>query len=138
MIIEEIKHIKSDKKELRKFGITMGIVLGLLGGVLLWRGKPASLYLFTIAAVFLFFGFALPRLLKPVHKFWMTLSILMGWVMTRVILIVLFYLIMTPIGLIARLCGKDFLGLEVNKKATSYWIPRNAIEREKSSYENQF
>ena len=58
--------------------------------------------------------------------------------MTRVILIILFYGILTPIGLIARLCGKDFLDKKVNKITKSYWILRTTAECDKKSYENQF
>ena len=138
MIIEEIKSIKSGRKELRNFGFTIGIALGLLGGLFLWRGKPYYPYCFIIAAVFLLLGFALPTVLKPFQKLWMTISILMGWLMTRVILIILFYGILTPVGLIARFCGKDFLDKKVNKNAKSYWIPRTTAECDKKSYENQF
>jgi len=138
MIIEEIKNIRSGKKELRQFGIIIGIACGLLGVLLWWRGKTSYSYSFIIAAAFLFFGFTVPTVLKPFQKVWMTISILMGWLMTRVILIILFYGILTLIGLIARFCGKDFIDKKVNKKAKSYWILRTTAESDKKSYENQF
>ena len=138
MIIEEIKSIRSGKKELRQFGIIIGIACGLLGVLLWWRGKTYYSYSFIIAAAFFFLGFTLPAALKPFHKVWMTISILMGWLMTRVILIILFYGILTPIGLIGRLCGKDFLDIKLNKKAPSYWVLRGKQEHDKKSYEQQF
>jgi hypothetical protein len=139
MIIEEIKSIKSGRKELRNFGFTIGIALGLFGGLLLWRGKHYYHYCFIISAVFIFLGVTLPAVLKPFHKLWMTLSIFMGWFMTRVILIILFYGILTPIGLTARcLYGKDFLDKAFNKNTNSYWITRKTAEYNKKSYENQF
>ena len=123
MINEEIRNIKSGRKELRKFGLTMGIVLGLLGGFTWWRGKGYFYYFFIISTLFFFFAFAFPSALKLVNKAWMTLAILMSWVMTRVILSLLFYLGITPMGFLARLFGKDFLGLKFNKNtAKSYWI----------------
>jgi len=138
MIIEEIKSIRSGRKELRNFGITIGIALGLLGGLFLWRGKTYYSYSFIIAAAFLFLGLTLPAALKPLHKVWMTISILMGWLMTRVILIILFYGILTPIGFIGRLCGKDFLDIKLIKNAPSYWVLRGKQEYDKKSYEQQF
>jgi hypothetical protein len=138
MIIEEIKSIKSSKKELRNFGITIGIALSLLGGLLFWREKTSYTYCFIVAAAFLFFGFVWPALLKPFHKIWMTMSILLGWLMTRVILIILFYGILTPIGFIARLCGNDFLDIKLNKNAPSYWVLRDNRRHDKKSYEQQF
>ena len=138
MIIEEINNIRSGRNELRKFGITMGIVLGLLGGFLLWRGKVYYPIFFIISTLFLFLGLVLPVLLKPIQKIWMVLALIMGWFMTRIILIILFYLIVTPIGLLARLFGKDFLNTKFNKNADSYWIPKKEAPFDKKNYENQF
>lgn len=138
MILEEIRNIKSDKKELRQFGITMGIVLALLAGLLLWRGKDYYPYLFMLSIVFLFIGLVLPVLLKPIHKIWMTLATLMGWFMTRLIIIIAFYLLVTPIGLLARLCGKTFLDTKFERNVNSYWIPRKTVKFDKKNYENQF
>ncbi len=138
MIIEEIKNIKSGKRELRKFGIVVGIVLGLLGVLFLWRGKDTYSYFLILSAAFLILGLAVPILLKPIHKVWMTLAELLGWLMTRVILSVLFYLVVTPIGLLARLSGKDFLDSKFDRNANSYWIPKGTVKFEKSNYERQF
>jgi hypothetical protein len=68
----------------------------------------------------------------------MTLAILLGWLMTRIILIILFYLVVTPIGLLAKLSGKDFLNRKFNREAQSYWIPRKATTTDKGNYEKQF
>ena len=138
MISEEIKNIKSGKKELRQFGITIAVVLGFLSSWFLWRGKDGGYLLLIISIVFLALGLFLPNLLKPLQKLWMTLAVLIGWLMTRVILIVLFYLVVTPIGVLARICGKDFLNRKFNKAAKSYWIPKKGTTPDKKSYENQF
>jgi hypothetical protein len=138
MLSEEIKNIKSGRSELKKFGITMGIVLGLLGGFLLWRGKVYYSTFFILSTLFFVLGLTLPVLLKPIQKIWMILAVLMGWFMTRIILIILFYLIVTPIGLLARLFGKDFLNTKFNRNLDSYWIPKKTVTFDKKNYENQF
>jgi hypothetical protein len=138
MISEEIKNIKSGRSELRKFGITIGIVLGLLGGFLLWRGKVYYSIFFIISTLFIVLGLTLPVLLKPIQKIWMILAVLMGWFMTRIILIILFYLIVTSIGLLARLFGKDFLNTKFDSNVLSYWIPKKTIKFDKRNYGNQF
>jgi hypothetical protein len=138
MIVEEIKTIKSSKSDLRKFGITMGIVLILFGGLFLWRDKDYYIYLFIIAAAFIIPGLAIPFVLKPIHKVWMTISIILGWIMTRVILSILFYLVVTPTSWLARLFGKEFLDLKIDKDASSYWIPRKELKLNKADYEKQF
>ena len=138
MIIEEIRSIKSGKRELRQFGITIGVVLGFLGAWFLWRGKEGSNLLLVTAALFFALGCIFPLLLKPVQKLWMSLAVLLGWLMTRVIVTILFYLVVTPIGILARLCGKDFLNTKLDKSAGSYWIRRKQTTPDKQAYEKQF
>jgi hypothetical protein len=138
MIIDEIRNIKSGKNELKKFGITIGIAFGLLSGFILWRGKISPVPFFIISALFIFLGLVLPVLLKPIQKVWMALSIILGWLMTRIILIILFYLIVTPIGLLARLFGKDFLNRKYDRDAPTYLIPKKETPFDKKNYENQF
>lgn len=133
---------KSDKmekkRELRKFGVTMGCAFALFGGLFLWRGKDFYPYLFALSAVFFFFGLVLPAALGPVFRAWMGLAHVMGSVMTRVMLTVLFYLVITPIAVIARTLGKDFLGERIDPDAGTYWIDRKEDEAPERNYEAQF
>jgi len=138
MIVEEIKNIKSGKSDLRKFGITMGIVLTLLGGLLLWHNKSYYIYLFILAAAFIIPGLAVPFVLKPIHKVWMTISIILGWIMTRVILSILFYLVVTPTNCVARLFGKQFLDLKIDKNVSSYWISKEEQKLNKADKKKQY
>ncbi|NOY39131.1 MAG: hypothetical protein GXO95_02550 [Nitrospirae bacterium] len=69
----------------------------------------------------------------------MTLAVLMGWVMTRLILFVLFFMVVTPIGLLARILNRDLLRLKIDRDScSSYWIPKRKEEVKKSDYERQF
>ena len=137
-IIEEIKNIKGDKSDWKKFGITMGVILTIIGCYLLWKKNNYYEYSLFLAVVFFMTGLMLPSLLKPVYKVWMALSVVMGFIMTRVIMVIIFYLIVTPIGLIASLTGKEFLDMKIDKSAKSYWIVREKIQKVKSDYERQF
>ncbi len=139
MLFEEIKNIKANRKELRKFGLTVGIALALLGGLLFWRQKDYALFFLIIAEFFLILSLIAPHLLKPIHKGWMAFSLLLGWVMTRVILFLLFFLVVTPIGLTARLLRKDFLDLRFEANSSeSYWLAKPKVRFKKSNYERQF
>jgi len=138
MLREEIKNIKSEKSDLRKFGISVGIVLGILGGLLWWRGKDYYVYFLIISATLITFGLVLPGILKPLQKAWMTLAVTLGWFMTRVILSILFYVVFTTIGLISRLSGRQFLDLKTDNNKTSYWIARKNKPFDKKDYEKQF
>jgi len=138
MSVKATNTINRERSELRKFGLTVGIVLSLWGVLFLWRGKDGYAYFFIISVVFLFLGLVLPPLLKPIYKIWMTLTTFLGWFMTRFILSVLFFLVVTPTGFLARLCGKEFLDKKFKKNANSYWVPRKTIKFDKRNYENQF
>lgn len=122
--IEEVRNIKSGKKELRSFGFTVGGVFALLGIILLWRGKETGWVFIVGGSPLLALGALKPSLLKPLQKAWMTLAMAMGWVMTRVILTVVFYLVLTPIGLLVKLSGKDLLDLKFELSSSSYWRRR--------------
>ncbi len=138
MFLEEIKAIKSEKKDLRNFGLTIGIALGVLAGLLWWKEKDTYTIFIILSLAFIFFGLALPTLLRPLQKAWMTLAVILGWFMTRVILSILFYFVFTGIGLSSRLFGKQFLNLKMDHTKKSYWIYRKSASFDKEKYEKQF
>ena len=137
-IIEEIKNIKGNKSDWEKFGITMGKILSIIGFYLLWKKNNNYNYILFLAAAFFITGLILPSILRPIYKVWMALAVVMNFIMTRVIMAVIFYLIVTPIGLIASLTGKKFLDVKIDKSAKSYWIVREKTSKLKSDYERQF
>lgn len=137
-LFKEISHINSSKKECRKFGISVGTVVLLLGFLLMYNGKNSSVYFILAGGCLIILGMALPVVLKPLQKVWMSFAVVMGFVMTRVILSILFYIIVTPVGIIARISGKDFLDLRIEKEKKSYWIFRKNNNYEKIETEKQF
>jgi hypothetical protein len=137
-IVEEIRNIKSGKKELREFGITIGAVLLALAAFVIWRGRASSAYFVIFGILFIGFGVAAPALLKPLQKIWMALSVVIGFFMSRLILTILFYGVITPIGLLTRLLGKDILDLRISKERPSYWRECSQKTKTKESYEKQY
>ena len=137
-MIEEIKNIKSEKSNLRKFSIIVGTVLLIIAGLFLWKEKESFQLFLAMAIVLLVTGIVIPALLKPVYWIWMVFSTILGWFMTRVILSLLFYVVFTPIGLIARLFGKQFLDLKQNHSQQSYWNMRIVETFDTQNYEKQF
>jgi len=134
-MIEEIKNIKSNKEEIRKFGLLIGGVLIAISIFMLWKTFNQYQLVFIIGISFVLLGFFIPTILKPIYIIWMTFATILGWIMTRVILTILFYLIVTPIGLIGRIFGAKFLDLSWNDDVTSYW---NKREGSVSDIEKQF
>ena len=138
MFKEEIKNIKEDKTTLRKFGTTVGTVLLIVGIVLYLTGKSSSVVFGGIGFLLILFGLILPSILKPLNKIWMTLAVILGWFMSRLILFILFYIVITPIGFFLKLMGKDFLRLKFDKNSKSYWETREKKITEQIDYERQF
>ena len=137
-IREDIKQLKTDDRELRKFGIVVGGVFALLGALFLWRHKSYWPYLVWPGVSLFLFGLALPRALKWVYIAWMSMAFVLGFVMAHVILTFFFHLVITPVGLAARAFGQDFLSLKLNREAKSYWIPRATKPKSARDYERQF
>ena len=137
-MLEEIKNIKSEKSDLRYFGITIGIILLVISGFLFWKEKESFQIFLTIGIILFLTAIALPSVLKPVYWIWMIFAIILGWFMTRVILSLLFYVVFTSIGLTLRFFGKQFLELQWDKSKESYWNFRTNEHLKKENYEKQF
>jgi len=138
MLKEEFKHIKETKKELRKFGLTVGSVLAAIAILLLYFEKPSAIYFAVIGVLLILFGALFPQLLKPLNRIWMGLAIILGFIMSRVILTVLFYLVLTPIAILAKIVDKKFMVLKYDKSAETYWEKRTNIHKKQIDYERQF
>jgi hypothetical protein len=97
------------------------------------------MYLAVIGLFFAAAGLFTPFVLRPVYVvFNKVASIIIDLVFTRFILIITFYLIFAPIGILSRLMRKDFLGLKIDKNAASYWIKRAKGAADPAQYEKQF
>jgi len=83
-------------------------------------------------------GFVNSRLIKALWRAWMFIGEVIGWVMSRLILIVLFYVLLTPITILSKIVGKKFLKLGFNNDKDSYWIPQQEQEFKPEQYERQF
>ena len=138
MIREEIKSLKTGERELRKFGLTVGGVFALLGCWFWWRGKTHFPY-FLVPGVLLLLGALVPRALKFIYIGWMSLAFILGFAVSTTLLTLLFYLIVTPIGLISRLAGRDFLNRKFDRNTATYWIKRDrSSSGQTRNYEQQF
>jgi len=139
MILEEIRQLKTGSRELRKFGLLVGGVFTALGSILWARGKGHFVYFLTPGVLLLALGWLFAKGLKPVYVAWMSLAIVLGFLISNVILTIFFFLVITPIGLVARCLGKDFLRLKLDRSAKTYWLP---VERRgaksPAEYERQY
>ena len=111
-------------KELRQFGIIMGIFIMLFFGLLIpwiWGFAPPN-WVWITAGSFIGVALVLPIILKPIYVVWMKLAHVLGWINTRLLLGIVFYAIVMPIGLLLRLFGKDPMRRKIDEKLDSYRI----------------
>ena len=139
MLRDEINQLKTEPRDLRKFGLSVGGVLVLLGLWFLYRHKAHYPYFLWPGVVLVAFGLALPRSLKQIYIGWMTLGFMLGLIVSTILLTLFFYLVVTPIGLAARCVGKDFLDRKWNSNASTYWRARDPSKpKSPAEYERQF
>lgn len=117
-----------DRRQLRNFGLTTGVIVVLLFGLLLpWLLSHAwPLWPWILAGVLGGLGLIAPMLLAPVYTVWMKFGHVMGAINTRIILGLFFYLVMAPIGLAMRLFRWDPMRRRAAASATSHRVPSHA------------
>jgi len=123
----------------RSFGLTVGGVLIALGAWWVYRDKfaTAASALLTVGAALVLLGAVVPALLFHPHRWWMALAEKLAWVMTRVILAIVYYVVVMPIGIGRRLTGADPLRRR-NPPAGSAWYPYPARHRDPRHYDKSF
>jgi len=114
------------RKELRQFGLLVGAVFIVIGfWPLVFRGEPLRLWAIGIGGLLIACGGILPQLLAPVYKGWMWVGHIMGWINTRILLGIMFYGLVTPIGIVFRLMGKDTMRQAYAESSTTYRVIRS-------------
>ena len=129
---------RSSVPELRKFGLTVGGAFAVLGAISWWRGHELPpRVMWSLAAFLIVSGALVPAVLGPVQRGWMAFAMVLGHINTRIILTALFYLVMTPVGLIMRLF-RDPLDRSLAAPTESQWIKRESRPLDAARYERQF
>jgi hypothetical protein len=126
------------KNSLKKFALLMGAAFLVFALIVFLKHKASYYILGIVSAVFFVFALTKPELLKPIYIVWMRLAFVLGWINTRLLLAIVFYLVITPVGLLLRLFGKDILDKKIVKNNESYWITKERSIFNSQDYEKQF
>ena len=118
----------------RSFGIVFFVVFLIIATYPLINGDELRLWSLIISIVFLFLGLVNSKILNPLNKLWFKFGIFLGKIISPLVMGIIFFLVVTPIGLLMRLLNKDLLNLKFNNN-TSYWIEKTDP---KSKMKNQF
>jgi len=122
----------------RNFGLVMAAAFAVLGCLPLLRAAAPHWYLLAIAAAFAALSIAAPRALYPLNYVWFRFGLLLHRIISPIVIGAVFFLCVTPIGLIMRWLGKDVLSLRRRPELPSYWIVRDPPGPEPGTMTNQF
>ena len=128
------------RRDLRQFAAIWLPALCALIGFWIWRGTgsaTAAVAALAIGVLLGVIGFAAPAVIRPVFLGLTCAAFPIGWVVSHVILAITYYAIITPIGLVMRLCGSDSMQRKIDRAAESYWIARENTA-DKRRYFRQF
>ena len=108
----------------RSFGYVFFIVFLIVGCSPLLNGNEARIWAISISLVFLVLGFLNSKVLSPLNKLWFKFGIILGNFIAPIIMGIIYFLVVTPTGILVRLFKNDLLKLKKNSNKT-YWIKKN-------------
>ena len=134
-MFENISYFKIKASTEKSFGLTLSTVFAIISLYPLWFGENIHIWACIIAIIFFSLTILFPKALIVPNKLWFKLGLLLGAIISPIIMGMIFFLTVTPTGIVMRLLGKDTLNQKINKPIKSYWIKRKKTD---SSMKNQF
>jgi Saxitoxin biosynthesis operon protein SxtJ len=122
----------------RSFGLVFAVVFAVIAAWPLMSGGALRWWAAGVAAAFAVAAMVVPRVLAVPNRLWMKFGLLLGKIVSPIALGVLFYGVISPLGLVMRLAGKDPLKLKFDPRARSYWAEREPPGPPPQSMTNQF
>ena len=119
----------------RSFGIIFFVVFLFIALYPITYSEDIRIWSLIISFIFIILGLLNSKILTPLNKLWFKFGVILGKIISPIIMGIIFFLVVTPIGLTMKVLGKDLLRLKYNKKDNTYWIEKNGP---KSTMKNQF
>ena len=119
----------------KSFGILFFIVFFLIGVWPLFKGLDLRWWSIIISLVFLTLGIIKSKFLIPLNKYWIKLGEFLGKIIAPIIMLLIFFILITPLSILLKIFSKDLLNLQMKKSEDSYWIER---KQDLGPMKNQF
>ncbi len=132
-VLTDLRKLDQGPSVMRKFGVVLGIVLLLITAWPVFKFRhetfltPGIISIWAGAGLSFLLAFLAPTLLKPVNTLMVFIGMFIGWIMTRIILSILFFFVFLPTGIVMRLMGRDAMNRTLDPGIKSYWITRPDI-----------
>ena len=126
--------MKKKKNTNRSFGILFFIVFSIISIWPILSGNELRLWSFIVAIIFLIMGITKSRFLTPFNRAWIKFGELLGVIISPLIMGLVYFLVVLPIGIFMRVLGKDLLSLKFNKNIETYWNNKKV----KTNFNKQF
>ena len=108
----------------RNFGLVFFIIFLILGLWPITNGEEIRIWLILLAFIFLILGIMESKLLSPLNRLWFKFGIMLGAIVAPIVMGAIFFIVVTPIGIVMSIMGKDLLNKKHDKKKETYWIKR--------------
>ena len=108
----------------RNFGLVFFIIFLILGLWPITNGEEIRIWLILLAFIFLILGIMESKLLSPLNRLWFKFGIMLGAIVAPIVMGAIFFIVVTPIGIVMSIIGKDLLNIKHDKKKETYWIKR--------------
>ena len=120
---------KPDRSKLREFSLIWLVAFSLTAALLAWKmgcfsgagSWKAPIFLWSLAVLVGFTGILMPSAVRPVYVVWMGIAFPIGWVLSHVLLALIYFGLFTPIAAVFRISGRDSLKLKLDRAAATYW-----------------
>jgi hypothetical protein len=131
--------LNPSRKDLRVFAVLFWVFFTGVAYIVFRRTGSTAIAggIAAAAALVGIVGLAVPKVVRPVYIVWMLAAFPIGWLLSHVLMGVIYYLVVTPVGMVMRMLGRDPMRRGFDAKATTYWIPRTN-ENDQSRYFRQF
>jgi len=122
----------------RSFGVVFAAVFGIIALSPLFSGGALRLWALIVSCAFVLAAFAFPALLGPLNRIWLKFGLILHKIVSPIVLGIMFFLVITPMGVAMRAFGKDPMRLRFDAVADSYWISRTPPGPSAESIKDQF
>ena len=124
-MFESNRHLEMQSGSEKSFGIVFSIVFFIIGLYPLVDGQGMRLWSVGIAIIFVIVSYSRPKVLSVPNRLWLRLGMILGAVVSPVVMALVYFLTVVPIGMFMKVLGKDLLRKKLDKNANSYWIKRD-------------